>query len=126
MGRIEAQRWWNTARSATPNPETMKGAPPWCHQGEAPSHPTPFAALPGALSLVAVEERDGQTVKLLVRGLRDDLVHDLHGGVLLQPLGDVLAHVLAIARERGGEHLDAREADNAHSNPRVTRDYKCL
>src|SRR5690606_7977738 len=50
-----------------------------------------------------------QAVELLVGGLRDDLVEDLHVRILANPPRDVLAHVLAIARQRGREDLHPGE-----------------
>src|SRR5438128_4046671 len=67
----------------------------------------------GARAL-AVEERDRQAVEFLVGRLRDDFVHDLDLRVLLYPAGDVVAHLLAVAGERGGKNLHAGELHDAH------------
>src|SRR3954469_11085278 len=60
---------------------------------------------------LAVEERDRQAVEFLVGRLGDDLVHDLHLRVVLHPAGDVVAHLLAVAGQGGGEDLHSGELD---------------
>src|SRR5205814_5414079 len=75
---------------------------------------------PSGPRALAVEERDRQAVELLVGALGDDLVDDLQLLVLVQPAGDVVAHRLAVARERGGEDLHAGEDGNAHRRTSCT------
>src|SRR5687768_9815794 len=62
-----------------------------------------------ALRLVAVlvEQRDGQAVKLGVRALRDDLVHDLVIGMAANPIGDQLTEQLALLGLGCRENFDA-------------------
>src|SRR4051812_32166356 len=60
-----------------------------------------------------VEQRDGQAVKLGVRGLRDDLVDDLVLRVAADPIGDELAQELAFLGLRGRKHLHTSHVDHA-------------
>src|SRR5690606_33709353 len=78
------------------------------------------SAVNGAL---AVEERDGQTVELLVGRLRYDLVDDFNIWIAPQPTSDRIAHRLPIARHRGGKDLNAREMRHSclrHRRPSPT------
>src|SRR6185295_2340553 len=78
----------------------------------------PLFASRSARLLLSVEQRDRQTVELLVRRLGDYPVDDLHVLVVLEPPGDRLTHLLAVPRQRGREDLDPREYRLRHAPPR--------
>src|SRR5438874_11904967 len=66
------------------------------------------ASLRGSLARgVLVEDGDGEAMELTIGRLRHDLVDDARMGVGPDPVGDVLAQLLALTGLRSGKHLHA-------------------